>query len=123
MAGWINTWVSDDPEEDWPTVRMHLAHQFDAYASHGVEGTGQPDPPPVDPERIRGGTPDTLLGYFWCDPPAVVAQNIRDYTQGAPVETVLIFASLAGMPEDRVIRHIQTICTELAPLLRDLDPH
>ncbi len=122
MAGWINTWVCDDPEADWPTVRTHLAHQFDSYAAHGVEGTGQPAPPPVDPESILSGTPDTLLGYFWCARPEVVAENIRGYTHGAPVETVLIFASLAGMPEDLVIRHIQTICTQLAPLLEAPGP-
>lgn len=117
MAGWINTWVSDDPEADWPTVREHLAHQFDTYAAHGVEGTEQPPPPPVDPECIRVGTPDTLLGYFWCDQPQTVAQKIRGYTAGAPVESVLIFASLAGMPENLVIQHIHTICTKLAPIL------
>jgi len=122
MAGWINAWVSDDPEADWPTVRTHMAHQFDSYASAGVEGTGQPAPAPVDPEQIRRGTPDTLLGYFWCDEPSAIAGNIRAYTEGAPVETVLIFASLAGMREDLVVRHVQTICTELAPLLSTFGP-
>jgi alkanesulfonate monooxygenase SsuD/methylene tetrahydromethanopterin reductase-like flavin-dependent oxidoreductase (luciferase family) len=117
MAGWINAWVTDDPEADWPTVRVHMAHQFDTYARHGVEGTGQPAPPPVAPERVRGGSPDNLLGYFWCDQPRVVADNIARYTAGAPVETVLIFASLAGMSEEMVIGHIRTICTELSPLL------
>jgi alkanesulfonate monooxygenase SsuD/methylene tetrahydromethanopterin reductase-like flavin-dependent oxidoreductase (luciferase family) len=109
MAGWINAWLSDDPEADWPTVGPHVAHQFDTYAAHGVEGTGFPAPPPVEP--------DTLLGYFWCDQPDTVAAKIRDYTAGAPVETVLIFASIAGMPEHLVIQHIQTICTKLAPVL------
>ena len=35
MAGWFNTGVCDDTEADWPTVRMHLAHQFDSYAAQG----------------------------------------------------------------------------------------
>lgn len=117
MTGWINAWVSDDPEADWPTVRVHMAHQFDTYASHGVEGTGQPPPPLVDPERVRAGTTDQLLGYIWCDQPATVAEKISAYTGDAPVETVLIFASLAGMAEPMVIRHIQTIATKLVPLL------
>ncbi len=117
MAGWINTWVSDDPDADWPAVRAHVAHQFDTYAALGVEGTGQPAPPPVDPDRLRTGTPDTLLGYIWCDEPATVATRIREYTAGAPVKTILIFASIAGMPEALVSRHIRTICTKLAPLL------
>jgi len=120
MAGWINTWVTDDPGADWPTVSVHMSHQFNTYASHGVEGTGNPAPPPVDPEQIRRGSPDSLLGYFWCERPDTVAQKITAYTQGAPVETVLIFASLAGMPEPMVMRHIRTICTELAPLLADI---
>lgn len=117
MAGWINAWVSDDPEADWRTVRLHMAHQFDTYARHGVEGTGQSVPRPVDPDRIRTGTTDSLLGYFWCDTPEVMAAKITDYTAGAPVDTVLIFASLAGMAEEMVIRHVHTICTRLAPLL------
>ncbi len=117
MAGWINTWVSEDPEADWPMVRVHMAHQFDTYAGHGVEATGRPAPPPVDPERVRVGTTDQLLGYFWCDEPATVADKINAYTADAPVETVLIFASLAGMAEPMVIRHIQTIACKLAPLL------
>ena len=117
MAGWINAWVSEDPEADWPTVRVHMAHQFDTYAAHGVEGTDAAAPTPVDPESLRRGSPDALLGYFWCDQPEAVAHNIIGYTTGAPVETVLIFASLAGMPEPLVVRHIQTICSKLVPLL------
>jgi hypothetical protein len=117
MAGWINAWVSDDPEGDWPTVRVHLAHQFDSYARHAVEGTGRPPPPPVDPEQVRTGSTDSLLGYVWCEQAEGVARRIRAYTAGAPVETILIFASLAGMPENMVIAHIQRICTSLAPLI------
>ena len=117
MAGWVNAWVSDDPEADWPTVRVHMAHQFDTYAMHGVERTGQPAPRPIDPDLIRAGAPDSLLGYFWCDVPQMVAAKINDYTAGAPVDTVLIFASLAGMPESSVVRHVHAICTKLAPLL------
>jgi len=120
MAGWINAWASDDPEADWPTVRVHLAHQFDTYAALGVEGTGRPAPPPVDPDRLRTGTPDKLLGYIWCDRPEAVAAKIQNYTAGAPVDTVLIFASIAGMPESLVIKHIRTVCTKLAPLLAEL---
>jgi hypothetical protein len=66
---------------------------------------------------VRVGGTDQLLGYLWCDEPATVAKKITNYTADAPVETVLIFASLAGMAEPIVIRHIQTIATRLAPLL------
>jgi hypothetical protein len=36
------------------------------------------------------------------------------------VETIFLWASLAGMPEEMVARHVQTICTRLAPLVADL---
>ena len=36
---------------------------------------------------------------------------------GAPVETVFFWASIAGMPEEAVLRHVETVCRTLAPLL------
>ena len=48
MAGGVNGWVSDDPERDWPTVSKHVAHQYDSYRSHMVEGrTGRPPGPSI----------------------------------------------------------------------------
>ena len=34
-----------------------------------------------------------------------------------PVQTVFLWLSLAGMPEEAVAQHLQTICKGLAPLL------
>jgi hypothetical protein len=120
MAGSVNAWVTDDPEKDWPTVRVHLAHQLDTYNAHAVEGSGQSVPRAVDPDRIRSGS-SVRLNYFWCEPPDIVAANIRGFTAGAPVETVFMFASLAGTSEDLTMRHVQNICTKLAPLLAEID--
>jgi alkanesulfonate monooxygenase SsuD/methylene tetrahydromethanopterin reductase-like flavin-dependent oxidoreductase (luciferase family) len=118
MAGGINGWVSDDPEADWPIVSRHVAHQFDSYRKHMVEGTDHPTPRPVDPERLRGrpmfGSP---LGHFLLGTPDEVASTIKNETSGAPVETVFFWASIGGMPEEYVARHVRTICTRLAPLL------
>lgn len=117
MAGTISAWVSEDPDADWATVRPHIAHHIDTYKIHGAEGTAR-TPKPADPERLRDA-PAELLRYYWCDEPANVAAKIRAYTEGAPVEQVFFFASIAGMPEELVSRHIQVICTQLAPLLGD----
>ena len=38
-------------------------------------------------------------------------------TTGTPVEQIFFFTSIAGMPEDMVARHVQTVCTKLRPLL------
>jgi alkanesulfonate monooxygenase SsuD/methylene tetrahydromethanopterin reductase-like flavin-dependent oxidoreductase (luciferase family) len=123
MAGGINGWVSDDPESDWPMVSKHVAHQFDSYRQHMVEGTDQPVPRPIDPDRLRQR--EALkgpLGYFLLGTPDDVAGRIRGITAGAPVDTIFFWASIAGMPEEDVARHVRTICTKLAPELADHHP-
>lgn len=118
MAGGIQGWVSADPERDWPVVSEHLAVQVDSYRRHGRMGTDLPPAPPVDPERLRAKEPRSSLDYFFHGTPEQVAGKIRDYTAGAPVETVYLWAGLAGMKADQTAEHIRTIATDLAPLLR-----
>lgn len=123
MAGGVNGWVTDDPEGDWPMVSKHIAAQFDSYRRHMVEGTDRPPPRPVDPERLRSREQsrhplDTIV-YGTADD---VAASIRTSTAGVPVETVFLWASIAGMPEDVVADNVRTICTKLAPLLADHAP-
>jgi len=119
MAGNFQSWMSDDPERDWPLVSHHLAAQMDSYRRHMVEGTARPLPKPVDPEKMRHrGAGAGVLSYLLYGTVTDVADDIKAATQGAPVETVFLWASLAGMAEPLVTRQIELICTELAPLLR-----
>ena len=123
MAGGINGWVSDDPEADWPMVSKHVAHQFDSYRRHMVEGTDQPVPRSIDPDRLlHREALKGPLGYFLLGTPDDVAGRIRGITAGAPVDTIFFWASIAGMPEEDVARHVRTICTKLAPELADHHP-
>jgi alkanesulfonate monooxygenase SsuD/methylene tetrahydromethanopterin reductase-like flavin-dependent oxidoreductase (luciferase family) len=117
MGGGVQGFVSEDPEADWPTVSKHLAYQLDSYRRYMVEGTDQPVPKPVDPDRLRSREMGQVLGSFVFGTPEEVASRIKEHTAGAPVEIIFLFASLAGMPEDMVARHVQTICGKLAPLL------
>lgn len=117
MAGGIQGWVSEDPERDWPMVSEHLAHQLNSYRKHMVEGTDAPTPKPVDVERIVRAGRDGPLGSFMYGTPETVADGIRSYTAGAPVQTVFFWASIGGMAEAAVARNVQTIFTRLAPLL------
>lgn len=120
MAGGTNAYVTDDPERDWPLVAPHIAYQQDSYRRYMVEGTGAPEPRPVDPERLRGNGPDKgPLSYFLFGTPEHVAKAIHEHTGQAPVTTVWLHASIAGMPEDLAVRHVRTICTRLAPLLSE----
>jgi alkanesulfonate monooxygenase SsuD/methylene tetrahydromethanopterin reductase-like flavin-dependent oxidoreductase (luciferase family) len=118
MSGGLQTWVTDDPDRDWPTVAEHLAYQVDSYLRHSVEGTGNPLPKPADPDKMRARDPRGPLGYVYYGSPGEVAPRILGYTAGAPVETVYLWASIGGMAEEMVARQVQLVCNELAPLLR-----
>lgn len=118
MAGHIQAFVTEDPEADWPTVARHLAYQVDSYNRHWVEGTDVPPRPPVDPQKLRSRPLGGILGSFLFGTPDQVAAEIKRFCDGAPVDTVFIFASIGGMTEQMVTRHVQTICTKLRPLLQ-----
>jgi alkanesulfonate monooxygenase SsuD/methylene tetrahydromethanopterin reductase-like flavin-dependent oxidoreductase (luciferase family) len=120
MGGGVQAYVTDDPERDWPRVAPHIAYAVDSYRRHLVEGTGQPVPRPVDPEQLRTREPEAgPLSYFLFGTPEQVAKAIGEYAGDTPVHTVWLGASVAGLPEDLAARHVQTICTRLAPLLTE----
>jgi alkanesulfonate monooxygenase SsuD/methylene tetrahydromethanopterin reductase-like flavin-dependent oxidoreductase (luciferase family) len=117
MAGGIQGWVSNDPERDWVWVSEHLEYQLNSYRRHMVEGTDQPIPRPVDVDKVRSRQPRASTDYFFLETPDRMADRVRAYTAGAPVETVFFWASLAGMSEERAAEHIQLVCNKLAPQL------
>jgi len=122
MAGGIQGWVSDDPERDWAFVSEHLEYQVNSYRKHMVEGTGEPVPRPVNAEKLRGREPRMSIDYFFHETPERMAERVRAYTAGAPVETVFFWASIGGMSEERERDHVQLVCNKLAPLLAEDRP-
>lgn len=96
MCGLVSAWVSDDPVASWPTVSRHIGYQVDSYREHGVRGTSFPPPRPVDPDRLRNRTPSPLGNYLLYGTATEVADEIRAFTAGAPVETVFLWASFGG---------------------------
>ena len=117
MAGGITGWITEDPEGDWPVVSKHFAYQLDSYRRYMVEGTDQPIPRPVDPNKLRAREMGGVLGSFLHATPEDAATRIKKYTAGAPVESVFFWASLAGMPEKMVAQQVQMVCNKLRPLL------
>jgi hypothetical protein len=51
--------------------------------------------------------------------PAEAVEAIGAATAGAPVQHVYLWASVAGMPDDLVDRHVELLLTEVAPALRN----
>ena len=121
MSGGMNGWVSEDPDRDWERVGPYAAYQLNSYRRHMVEGTDQAVPRTIEPAEVRNRARSGPLGSFIYDTPEGMAARIREYIGDAPVETVYLWASIGGMPEEDVIANIRTLCTRLAPLLAD-DP-
>jgi alkanesulfonate monooxygenase SsuD/methylene tetrahydromethanopterin reductase-like flavin-dependent oxidoreductase (luciferase family) len=122
MAGWIEGYVSEDPEAVWPLAAKHAAHQINSYLRYAAESAGRPPPPPGPLEDYRRRPGGTSLSYCLCTTPKDAAAQIRAYTTGAPVEEVILWGSLGGMPEAMTAEHVRVICTKLAPLLADHHP-
>jgi alkanesulfonate monooxygenase SsuD/methylene tetrahydromethanopterin reductase-like flavin-dependent oxidoreductase (luciferase family) len=122
MAGWVEGFVSEDPEAVWPAVAKHAGHQINSYLRYSAQSAGRPAPPPVDMEIMRKKGIGGPLSYCFNGTPEDIAAQIREYTTGAPVESVFLWASLGGMPETMVAEHVRVICTRLAPLLAEHHP-
>src|SRR6266545_4979889 len=100
-------------------VSEHLEYQVNSYRRHMVEGTDQPVPRPVDVEKLRDREPRTSIDYFFLETPDRMAERVRAYTAGAPVETVFFWASIGGMSQERARDQVQLVCNKLAPLLAE----
>jgi alkanesulfonate monooxygenase SsuD/methylene tetrahydromethanopterin reductase-like flavin-dependent oxidoreductase (luciferase family) len=122
MSGGLQSWVSEDPEADWPMVSKYVGYQVDSYLKHMVEGTDRPAPPPVDPDKLRLRDPRNPLSYFFFGTPEDIAAKVRAYAGDAPADTAFFWGSLGGMPEEEVLKQVRLVCTRLAPLLRDESP-
>jgi hypothetical protein len=104
--------VADDPEKAFEQILPFYAYQQDTYRRYGVEGTGIPEPKPMKEERLRQQL--AVLS------PADAISVIRARTEGLPVEHVYLWASIAGMPDDLVERHVELLFDEVAPAVRDV---
>lgn len=109
--------LADDPDAAWPRIAPHLAHQMNTYRRHAVEGTGAPVPPPVDPDQLRKPHTEGPMLTLQVLTPEDAATRIRAVTDGLPVEKLIFWASIAGMPDDLVERNVELLCTKLPPLL------
>ncbi|MEU7090038.1 LLM class flavin-dependent oxidoreductase [Streptomyces achromogenes] len=112
--------LADDPEAAWPRVAPHLAHQMNTYRQASVEGTGRPRPPLLSP----GDFPETpKADGSWSTleilTPEDAAVRIHERTSGLPVKHLIFWASIAGMPDDLVVRNIELVSERLPALLAE----
>lgn len=117
-GGMLDIIVADDPESTFERILPHYAHQLNSYRAAAAAGTGRDAPREVTVEKLRSGVSQRgQIPGLRVLSPADAVQTIRESTEGSPVEHVYLWASVAGMPDDLVERHVHLVCTEVAPHL------
>lgn len=117
-GGMLDIIVADDPEEAFERILPHYAHQLNSYRAAAVAGSGRDAPKEITVEKLRSGMAQKgqIPGLRVLTPTEAVAA-IREATEGAPVEHVYLWASVAGMPDELVERHVELTCTQVVPNL------
>lgn len=117
VGGVIDLIVADDPERTRQDLLPHLVWQRYTYRlARGIEETHDEC---FDAIASRLSDTGQLPGLAVCTPRDAV-ELIHRRTEGLPVEHVYLWASLAGMADDLVDRHVELVCTEVLPALRAL---
>lgn len=117
MGGVVDLIVADDPERTAHEVAPHYAYQLRSYAESRVEGTDQvagpvPDVATLEAQMVTPGTP----GLAVCTPDDAVAL-LTERAAGLPVEHLYLWATVAGMPDHVVARHLELAFTQVKPRL------
>jgi len=117
-GGMLDIIVADDPEAAFERILPHYAHQLNSYRAAAVAGSGRDAPKEITVEKLRSGAAQKgqIPGLRVLTPSDAV-NAIREATDGSPVEHVYLWASVAGMPDDLVERHVELTCTQVAPNL------
>jgi alkanesulfonate monooxygenase SsuD/methylene tetrahydromethanopterin reductase-like flavin-dependent oxidoreductase (luciferase family) len=110
MSGLLDIIVADDPDEARTRILPHLAHQVNSYrlAKAAAEGRTVTALTVADLRTANGLAvlrPDDAI------------REIRARTAGLPVQHVYFWASIAGMPDDLVDRHLELLFTVVGPAL------
>lgn len=117
-GGMLDIIVADDPEAAFERILPHYAHQLNSYRAAAVAGSGRDAPKEITVEKLRSGAAQKgQIPGLRVLTPADAISAIREATGDSPVEHVYLWASVAGMPDDLVERHVELTCTEVAPKL------
>jgi alkanesulfonate monooxygenase SsuD/methylene tetrahydromethanopterin reductase-like flavin-dependent oxidoreductase (luciferase family) len=119
MGGIVELLLADDPEKATEQLLPFLAYQIDTRRLYPAVGTASSDPVPMTVERLRTElrTGGSLPGFAVLTPQDAVT-HINDLIAGLPIHHVYLRASIAGMPDDMVDRHIELLLSHVRPALQ-----
>jgi alkanesulfonate monooxygenase SsuD/methylene tetrahydromethanopterin reductase-like flavin-dependent oxidoreductase (luciferase family) len=117
VSGLVPIILADDPEAAWSRVAPHAVYQANSYRQSSAEGTDHPAPPLVTADQFRGRSTSGPMNLLEILTPQDAAARIRELTRGLPLEHLIFWATIAGMPDDLVTRNIELLGECLKPLL------
>ncbi len=111
MMGLLGVIVADDPESTYERLLPYVCHQLNTYRAAAAEGSGR-TPSVITPEKLREGRskPGVIPPIEVLDAHDAVTR-LRALTAGVPAEEIYLWASIAGMPDDIVQRHVELLAT------------
>jgi len=106
VCGAVDIVVADDPEQAWPRIVPHYLHQLNTYREAG--GTGKPlTADDLGDRHGKGGAQvNVRLSVLSVD--EAIAE-IGRRTAGLPAVHAYAWASIAAMPDDLTLRHLQLL--------------
>jgi alkanesulfonate monooxygenase SsuD/methylene tetrahydromethanopterin reductase-like flavin-dependent oxidoreductase (luciferase family) len=118
MGGVIDIIVADDPPAAFDRILPYYAYQLNTYRRYGVEGTGRPPPREITVDKIRedASARGVLPGLRVLTADDAISA-LREETKDLPISYLYSWASVAGMPDDLVQRHVELLGTKVAPAL------
>ena len=115
LGGVVDLIVCDDPERTKRRLLPHFVWQRHSYrAARGLEESYDEMLAGIAERLDRTGE---LPGLAVCTAADAIAL-VRSRTEGLPVHHVYLWASLAGMPDDLVDRHVELICGDVRTALQ-----
>lgn len=114
MSGMLDIIVVDDPDEARRRILPHFVYQLNSYRRMNAGGPYRD----LTVDEVAGdtGRKGKIPGLTVLTAHDAI-QAIRERTAGVPVEHVYLWASVAGMPDDLVERHVELLFREVAPAL------
>jgi alkanesulfonate monooxygenase SsuD/methylene tetrahydromethanopterin reductase-like flavin-dependent oxidoreductase (luciferase family) len=117
MKGLLGLIVADDPDETFEQLLPYTCHQLNTYRAAAAAGTGR-TPSEITPEKVRAqrGRPGVVPPIEVYTPDEAIAR-LRGVAAQVPADEVYCWASIAGMPDDLVARHVELLSTVVRPAL------
>jgi len=121
-GGVIDLIVAEDPERAWAAIAPHVGYQQASYR-HLARRDERLDAMLRDPRTGSrfSATPGRGVPAIEVTTPAGAVERVRSAIRGKPVTDVMFWATIAGMPKDIADRHLELLCDEVAPALREED--